>query len=260
MSGHSKWSSIKHKKSRMDDKRGKVFTKLIKEISTAARTGGSDENANPRLRQAIISAKSLNMPVTNIDRAIKKGTGKLPGVTYDEGSYEGYGPGGVAIFIDVLTDNKNRCVSEIRHALSKYSGSLAESGAVAYMFEKKGQIIIEEYSGDEDNLMEIVLEAGADDIVENEGTFEVLTTQASFESVHESLESANVPIANAEVTMIPQNLVKVEGKSAETVLKLMEVLEDLEDVQNVYSNFDIDPSQAQLDTVRGAKKHAHPRN
>ncbi len=243
MSGHSKWSSIKHKKSKLDDKRGKVFTKLIKEITTAARFSGGDESANPRLRQAIITAKSLNMPLSNIERAIKKGTGELPGVTYEEGTYEGYGPGGVAILIDVLTDNKNRSVSEIRYVLGKHNGSLAESGAVSYLFDKKGQIFIEEFKDGEDALMEIALDAGADDMVEDDGSFEIFTAQTDFESVRHALQEKNIPIANAEIALVPQTLVKVEGKNAETVLKLMDAIEDLDDVQNVYSNFDIEPSQ-----------------
>ena len=248
MSGHSKWASIKHKKARMDDKRGKIFTKLIKELTTAARIGGGDENANTRLRQAIATAKSLNMPQANIERAIKKGTGELPGVTYEEGTYEGYGSGGVAILIDVLTDNKKRSVSEIRHVLNKYSGSMAEAGAVSWMFEKKGQIIVEDYSGDEDSLMEIALEAGAEDIICEEGTYEIIAALEDFEPVRNALTEADIQFSSAEITMMPKSTVKIEGKDAENVLKLLEVIEDLDDVQNVYANFDIDASRVRMDT------------
>ncbi len=242
MSGHSKWSSIKHKKARVDEKRGKIFTKLIKEITTAARMGGGDENSNPRLRTAIVAAKSENMPSQNIDRAIKKGTGELPGVTYEEGNYEGYGPGGAAILIDVLTDNKNRSVSEVRHTLVKYSGSMGEAGSVAWMFQQKGQIIVNSYDGDEDSLMEISLEAGAEDFSNDDGTYEIIAAPEDFESLKKSFEDENIAIASAEVTMLPKTTVEVKGKEAETLIKLMEALEDLDDVQNVYSNFDVDPA------------------
>jgi len=242
MSGHSKWASIKHKKARVDEKRGKIFTKLIKEITTAARIGGGDENANPRLRTAIMAAKAENMPAQNIDRAVKKGTGELPGVTYEEANYEGYGPGGVAILIDVLTDNKNRSVSEIRYTLNKHNGSMGEAGSVAWMFEKKGQIIVDEYDGDEDTLMEIALEAGAEDFINDDGTYEIVTALEDFESVREELENKNVTMSTAELTMLPKSAVEVTGKDAESVLRLMDALEDLEDVQKVYSNFDIDTS------------------
>lgn len=246
MSGHSKWSSIKHKKARTDDKRGKVFTKLIKEITTAARLGGGDESSNPRLRQAISSAKTMNMPVSNIERAIKKGTGELPGVTYEESTYEGYGPGGVALLIEVLTDNKNRSVSDIRHILTKHNGNMAEAGAVSWIFEIKGLIIVEEYDGDEDSLMEIALEAGAEDFSNDDGTYEIIVAQGDFESVCNGLDNLGVKYTSAEITKIPKSTVKVEGKDAETVLKLMEAMEDLEDVQNVYSNFDIDPKDIEI--------------
>jgi len=240
MSGHSKWHSIKHKKARVDEKRGKIFTIIIKEITTAARIGGGDETSNPRLRQAIVAAKAENMPAQNIDRAIKKGTGELPGVTYEEATYEGYGPGGVALLIDVLTDNRNRSVSSIRHTLSKNNGSMGEAGSVAWMFEKKGQIIVDNYDGDEDSLMEICLEAGAEDFINEDGTYEIITSLEDFETVRESLESSNVPVTNAAISMVPKNTVHIEGKDAVAILKLMEALEDLEDVQNVYANFDID--------------------
>lgn len=246
MSGHSKWSSIKHKKARTDDKRGKVFTKLIKEITTAARLGGGDESSNPRLRQAISSSKTVNMPVSNIERAIKKGTGELPGVTYEESTYEGYGPGGVALLIEVLTDNKNRSVSDIRHILTKFNGNMAELGAVSWMFENKGLIIVEEYDGNEDSLMEIALEAGAEDFSYDDGTYEIIVDQKDLESVRNELDNSGVKYTSAEITKIPKSTVKVEGKDAETVLKLMEAMEDLEDVQIVYSNFDIDPRDMEI--------------
>lgn len=243
MSGHSKWSSIKHKKARADDKRGKIFSKLIKEITTAARMGGGDENTNPRLRQAVISSKSLNMPSQNIDRAIKKGTGELPGVSYEEAYYEGYGPGGVAILIECLTDNKNRSVGEVRHTLTKHNGSMGEVGSVAWMFESKGQIIVEEFSGEEDDLMEIALEAGAEDFVNDDGVYEILTSLEDFEAVRKALENAEINITNAEIAKLPKNTVSVEDNNVKSILGLMEALEDLDDVQNVYANFDIDPSR-----------------
>ncbi|MFC1477060.1 YebC/PmpR family DNA-binding transcriptional regulator [candidate division KSB1 bacterium] len=245
MSGHSKWHSIKHKKAREDAKRGKVFTKLIKEITTAARLGGGDESANPRLRQAVLAAKSMNMPANNIERAIKKGTGELPGVTYEEGMYEGYGPGGAAILVEVLTDNKNRSVSEVRHTLTKYSGSMGEAGSVAWMFERKGQIIIDDYEGDEDSLMEIALEAGAEDFSNDDGSYTITTAFGDFESVREDIEKAGISVADAEIAQVPKNTIEVKGKDAASVLKLMDALEDLDDVQNVYSNFDIDPDMVE---------------
>jgi YebC/PmpR family DNA-binding regulatory protein len=247
MSGHSKWKTIKHKKNKMDDQRGKIFTKLIKEITTSARIGGGDENANPRLRQAIIQARNLNMPMANVDRAIKKGTGELPGVTYEEYAYEGYGPGGAALLIEVLTDNKNRSVSELRHTLSRYNGSLAEAGSVAWMFNKKGQIIVDGYTGDEDKLMEIVLESGADDMTRDDNTYEVITAPELLERVKNALEKAQIPTSSAEIAMIPKTTIKIEGKDAEAMLKLMEAIEDLDDVQNVNSNFDIDLNQIPVD-------------
>ncbi len=247
MSGHSKWSSIKHKKARMDDQRGKVFTKLIKEITTAARQGGGDENANPRLRQAIATAKGMNMPLSNIERAIKKGTGELPGVSYEEVSYEGYGPGGVALLVDVLTDNKNRTVSEVRHVLTKHNGSMGELGSVAWMFETKGQILVADYDGDEDQLMEVALEAGAEDFRDDDGTYEIITAPEDFVTVKEELDNQEIKYESAQIAKIPKSTVTVEGKEAEGVLKLMDAMEDLDDVQNVYSNFDIDVEKLQLD-------------
>lgn len=240
MSGHSKWSSIKHKKAARDAKRGKVFTKLIKEITIAARLGGGDINANPRLRTAIATAKAQSMPNDNIDRALKKGTGELGGGQLEQVAYEGYGPGGVALILDVLTDNRNRTVSEIRFILSRHGGNLGESGCVAWMFRKRGVIAIEKSAADEDRLMELALEAGADDMVSDDDGFQVLTAPENFSAVRDALEKAGLAIANAEVTMIPENTVKVTGHQAEQALKLMEELEDHDDVQGVAANFDID--------------------
>ncbi len=240
MSGHSKWSTIKRKKAKVDAERGKVFTKLIKEITQAARSGGGDEEANPRLRAAVLAAKSANMPQANIERAVKKGTGELPGVVYEEKSYEGYGPGGVAVMIEALTDNTNRTTADVRHALTKHNGNLGESGCVAWMFEKKGLIAINLSDCEEDTLMDIVLEAGADDMVTEEDAYEIVTSPDGFNAVLEALMSNDISINSSEVTMVPKNTVKVEGKTAEQVIKLMEMLEDNDDVQQVYANFDFD--------------------
>ena len=239
MSGHSKWSSIKHKKAATDAKRGKIFTKLIKEITVAARSGGGDENANPRLRTAIQAAKSENMPKDNIERAIKKGTGELEGVSYEESIYEGYGPGGAAVLVESLTDNKNRTVADVRSIFSKNGGSLGENGCVAWMFNKKGYIAIESKSVEEDRLMEIALEAGAEDIREDNGNFEVITAPGDFEAVKEAIEKASIPYIDAEVTMLPQNTTNLAGKEAEQMVRLMDMLEDCDDVQKVYTNADI---------------------
>ena len=239
MSGHSKWHSIKHKKARVDAQRGKVFTRLIKELTVAARMGGGDPDANSRLRTAIATAKAANMPADNIERAIKKGTGELPGVSYEEVTYEGYGPGGVAIMIDAMTDNKNRTVAEIRHIMSKNGGNLGANGCVAYMFHKKGIVMVEQEGVDEDELMEIVLDAGAEDMASEEEQFVVTTEPANFEPVRAAVEDQGFPIANAELTMVPDNTVKVVAKDAQKVLKLMDALENQDDVQNLYSNFDI---------------------
>src|SRR5262245_57882296 len=239
MSGHSKWHSIKHKKAATDAKRGRIFTRLIKEMTVAARSGGGDIDSNPRLRLAVNTAKANNMPADNIKRAIMRGTGELPGVTYEESQYEGYGPGGVALFIRVLTDNRNRTVAEIRHILSKHSGNLGESGCVSWMFEKKGYFVVEKTSADEDKLLEIVLSAGADDMQEDEDNFEIFSSPEAFDAVKSALESAGIATAAAEISMVPQNYVKLEGKDAQTMLKLMEALEEQEDVQNVWANFDI---------------------
>lgn len=240
MSGHSKWSTIKRKKEKADAERGKVFTKLIREIITAARQGGGDESANHRLRTAIVAAKAANMPQANIDRAVKKGTGELPGVVYEEKTYEGYGPGGVAVLIDTLTDNSNRTTSEIRHILVKNQGNLGESGCVSWMFEKKGLIAVNRQDCDEDRLMEVVLEAGVEDMTTEDDVYEIVSAPESFTSVKEALDANQIPTVSAEVTMIPKTTVKLEGKQAEQILKLMEALEDADDVQHVYSNFDID--------------------
>ncbi len=239
MSGHSKWHSIKHKKAKVDAARGRVFTKINKEITVAARIGGGDPESNPRLRTALSAAKSANMPSKNIENAIKKGTGELPGVVYEDVVYEGYGPGGVALYIEAVTDNRNRTVAEIRHILSKNNGNLGESGSVAWMFEKKGLIQIPVSFCSEDEMMEIALECGAEDIKTEEDFYEIYTAFEDLHQVRTMLEEKNVPIENSEVTMIPQNSVKIEGKAAEQLMKLMDVLDDHDDVQNVHANFDI---------------------
>ncbi|MDZ7346242.1 MAG: YebC/PmpR family DNA-binding transcriptional regulator [candidate division KSB1 bacterium] len=240
MSGHSKWATIKRKKGAKDAERGRLFTRLIREITIAAKNGGGDENANPRLRTAIAAAKAANMPAKNIENAIKKGTGELPGVAYEEVTYEGYGPGGVAIYIEAVTDNKNRTVAEIRHLLSKHGGNLGETGSVSWMFKKSGVITISADAVTEDDLMVAALDAGADDIQKDDGTFRVLTSPTALETVKAALEKAGIAIESAEVTMEPTTTVHLEGKQAEQVLKLMDVLEEHDDVQNVFSNFDID--------------------
>ncbi len=238
MSGHSKWSSIKHKKAAVDAKRGKLFTKIIKEISVAARLGGGDQNSNSRLRTAVQNAKDANMPQDNIQRAIKKGTGELPGVSYEEARFEGYGPGGVAILVDILTDNKNRSVADIRHIFSRNGGNLGEPGCVAWMFDKKGLILIEE-DIDEDVVMDAAIEAGAEDIIKEDDTFEITTETEALESVKNALEKKGLTLSVAEVSMVPQSTIKLEGKTAQHILKLMDALEDHEDVQQAYANFDI---------------------
>ena len=239
MSGHSKWSSIKHKKAATDARRGKIFTKLIKEITVAARMGGGDVDANPRLRSAILAAKSENMPKDNIERAIKKGTGELEGVSYEESTYEGYGPGGAAVLVQSLTDNKNRAVSEIRHIFNKNGGSLGESGCVAWMFQKKGYIAIDGEAVGEDDLMEMALEAGAEDVRQDDGQFEVITSIEDFEAVKTAVQNASIPTLEAEITMLPQNTTSLQGKEAEQMVRMMEMLEDCDDVQKVYTNADI---------------------
>jgi len=242
MSGHSKWSTIKHKKAAKDAKKGKLFTKLIKEITVAARMGGGDINANPRLRTAVAAARANSMPGDNIERAIKKGTGELEGVAYEEVQYEGYGPGGAAILAQALTDNKNRTVSEIRRLFTKHGGSLGETGCVAWMFDKKGLIAIDSAHIDEDRLVALVLDVGAEDVRLDQGVFEVVTQAEDFERVKEKLEKERVPIASAQVTMVPKSTVTVDPKHAESILKLTEELEDHDDIQNVAANFDI-PSE-----------------
>ena len=242
MSGHSKWSTIKRKKGAKDAERGRIFTRLIKEITVAARQGGGDETSNPRLRTAVQAAKTANMPSKNVENAIKKGTGELPGVTYDEVVYEGYGPGGVAIYLETLTDNKNRTVAEIRHLLTKFGGSLGENGSVAWMFDKKGVVSVPVANTTEDDLMMVVLDAGAEDIEQEEDMFLVKSGVSEFEAVKAALEENGVEYETAELTMEPQNTVAVEGKQAEQVLKLMDALEEQDDIQNMYSNFDIDDS------------------
>ena len=239
MSGHSKWSTIKRKKGKADAERGKTFTKVIKEITVSARDGGKDPEANPRLRAAIQAAKAANMPAANIERAIKKGTGELPGVSYEEVSYEGYGPGGVAVLVEVLTDNRNRAVSDIRHIFARNGGNLGEVGCVGWVFDKKGLIQVDKGSVDEEELMMAVLDAGALDMKLEEGYFEIVTPFNKFEAVKQVLDEKKIPYSQAELTMIPQTTIKLEGKEAEQMLRLMETLEDHDDVQKVYANFDI---------------------
>jgi YebC/PmpR family DNA-binding regulatory protein len=239
MSGHSKWATIKHKKGALDAKRGKIFTRLIKEIAIAAKNGG-DPDMNPRLRTAIAAAKAENMPADNIKRAIQRGTGELPGATYEEFQLEGYGPGGVAILLDINTDNRNRTVSEIRHAFGKNGGNMAAAGAVAYLFHKKGDIVIAKTAAKEDDLMSIVLEAGADDLRDDGDNWEVLTETSAYEAVLEAVKKAGIEPVSASVTMIPQNYIKLEGSQAATMIRLIEAFEEHDDVQNVHANFDID--------------------
>jgi len=243
MSGHSKWASIKHKKAAQDAKRGKAFTKIIRELSIAARMDGGDPDVNPRLRKAIADAKAVNMPADNIKRAILKGTGQLDGTTYEEIHYEGYGPGGVAIYIDVLTDNKNRTVSEIRHIFSRNNGNIGESGCVGWMFSRKGYIVVERSKAKEDELLEVVLEAGAEDLREDGSNYEIFTEPEDYEAVINALKENKIDLAASNLGYIPNNYVKVEGKQAQQLLRLMEELEDHDDVQNVWANFDIDEEE-----------------
>ena len=239
MSGHSKWHSIKHKKGAADAKRGKIFTRLIKELTVAARAGGGDPDMNPRLRTIVAEAKASNMPRENIERAIRRGTGQEPGVSYEEAFYEGYGPGGAAMIIETLTDNKNRTAGEIRHILEKHGGNLAAPNAVAWMFHKKGYIVIEKSKADEEALMGAVLDAGADDLQDDDDNWEVFSAPDAFPAVNEAVKKLGIEPATAKVSMIPQNYVKLEGKAAQQMIKLMEGLEEHDDVQNVSSNFDI---------------------
>ena len=240
MSGHSKWATIKHKKGALDAKRGKIFTRLIKEITIAAKLGGGDPDGNPRLRGAVAAAKAENMPSDNIKRAIQRGTGELEGVSYEEITYEGYGPGGVAIIVDVLTDNKNRAVSEIRHAFSKNGGNLGAEGAVSWMFTTKGLIVVSKEAASEEKLTEIVLEAGAEDLSDEGEVWEILTDPKDFEAVSNAVKAAGIIPESAEVTKIASTYTKLEGSQANAMIRLLETLEDLDDTQNVYSNFDMD--------------------
>lgn len=239
MSGHSKWSTIKHKKGIQDAKRGKIFTKLIKEITVAAKIGGGDPTANPRLRTAILTAKGENLPKDKVERAIKKGTGGLEGVNYEDIVYEGYGPGGAAVLIESLTDNKNRAVADIRHIFSKCAGNLGENGCVGWMFDKKGLIVINKQDADEEVLMEIAIDAGAEDVKEEDDVFEVITEPVDFETVKSAIETAGVSYILAEITMLPQTMADLKGKEAEQMVRLMDMLDDCEDVQKVYTNADI---------------------
>ena len=243
MSGHSKWASIKHKKGAADARRGKLFTRIIKELTVAARNGGGDPAMNPRLRTVIADAKAANMPADNIKRAIRRGTGEEPGVTYEEVTYEGYGPGGAALLIECLTDNTNRAVGEIRHLLSKHNGNLGTTNSVAWMFEKRGHIVVEQGSADEERLMTAAIDAGADDFREDGDTWEIVTSPDAFEAVREAVREAGVETLSAQISMLPQNFVKIEGKAAQQLVRLVDVLDDLDDVQHVWSNFDIEAKE-----------------
>ena len=245
MSGHSKWATIKHKKGALDAKRGKIFTRLIKEIAVAAKNGGGDPDGNPRLRTAILAAKAENMPADNIKRAIQRGTGELEGVSYEEASFEGYGPGGVAVLVDVLTDNRNRAVSEIRHTFAKNGGNLGESGSVRFMFSKKGLIAVEKSAASEEKLMDIVLESGGEDLSDEGDTWEIVTDTGSFEAVAGAVKAAGIPTVMSEVTMIASTYTKLEGAAAAQMMRLLDALEDLDDVQNVHSNVDMDAEQVE---------------
>jgi YebC/PmpR family DNA-binding regulatory protein len=242
MSGHSKWATIKHKKGALDAKRGKIFTRLIKEITIAAKSGGDPEK-NPRLRTAVQAAKAENMPSDNIKRAIQRGTGELPGVSYEEITFEGYGPKGVAVLVEVSTDNRNRTVSEIRHVFSKNGGNLGETGSVAWMFKKKGSIVVSKSAAKEDDLLNIVLEAGGEDLKDDGESWEVVTDPSAFDVVVEAVKKAGITPESAAVALLPDNYIKLEGAAANQMIRLMEALEDFDDTQNVYSNFDIDEKQ-----------------
>ena len=242
MSGHSKWATIKHKKGALDAKRGKIFTRLIREIAMAAKSGG-DPDKNPRLRKAILDAKNENMPADNLKRAIQRGTGELPGVSYEEFNLEGYGPGGVAVLLDLSTDNRNRTVSEIRHAFSKYGGNLGEAGSVSWMFHKKGDIVVPKPAAKEDDLMNIVLEAGGEDLKDDGESWEIITDPHAFDAVLEAVKKANITPTASEIAMIPQNYIKLAGSQATTMIRLVEALEEIDDVQHVWSNFDVDLKQ-----------------
>jgi len=251
MSGHSKWATIKHKKGAADARRGKVFTRLIKEITVAARIGGGDPDGNPRLRAAVATAKAENMPADNIKRAIQKGTGELPGATYEEVVYEGYGPGGVAMLLEVATDNKNRTISEIRHILTKHGGNLGAAGCVSWMFNKRGYVVVEKGKANEEALLELITDAGADDMNDDGPNWEILSSPDNFHQVVDRLKAANIVPAASEVSMVPQSYVKLSGRQADQMLRLMDELEDHEDVQHVYANFDIE--EAELHALTQAK-------
>jgi YebC/PmpR family DNA-binding regulatory protein len=249
MSGHSKWATIKHKKGALDAKRGKIFTRLIKEITMAAKSGGGDPDSNPRLRTAILAAKAENMPADNIKRAVQRGTGELPGATYEEITFEGYGPGGVALLVDVTTDNRNRTVSEMRHMFTKNGGNLGEAGSVSWMFHKKGSIVVPKAKAKEDDLMNIVLENGGEDMNDDGDNWEIITDPGAYEAVLEAVKKSGVEVAHSEIGMVPQNYIKLEGAAANQMIRLLEAIEDHDDVQNVFSNFDVD--QKQLEEVAG---------
>jgi YebC/PmpR family DNA-binding regulatory protein len=249
MSGHSKWATIKHKKAATDAKRGRIFTRLIKEITVAARHGGGDTEANPRLRTAVLAARNENMPADNIKRAVQRGTGELPGATFEEVSYEGYGPHGVAMIVDVATDNKNRTVSEIRHMFSKFGGNLGETGCVSWMFNKRGSISVPKAKATEDQLLNIVLDAGADDLRDDGDNWEIVSAPEAVDAVNQALAKAGIEVAGSEVALLPQTYVKLEGKNAEQMIKFLEALEEHEDVQHLYSNFDFDAKE--LEQVSG---------
>ena len=243
MSGHSKWASIKHKKGAADAKRGKLFTRIIKELTVAARDVGGDPDTNPRLRTVIADAKAANMPAGNIKRAIRRGTGEEPGVSYEEVTYEAYGPGGAALLIECMTDNTNRAVGEVRHLLSKHNGNLGTTNSVAWMFEKHGYIVVEKSGVDEETLMTAAIEAGADDFKDEGDSWEIISTPELFEGIRVAVTATGVQPVSAQIAMLPQNLVKLEGKQAQQMIKLMDVLEDQDDVQNLWSNFDIDTKE-----------------
>lgn len=245
MSGHSKWATIKHKKAATDAKRGKVFTKIIRELSIAARTGGADPNTNPRLRTAIAAAKNENMPNDNIERAIARGAGTLEGETLEEVTYEGYGPGGVGMLVQVVTSNRNRAAGEIRHLFSKNGGNMAETGAVGWMFHRKGEIVVPKEAADEEKMMSLVLDAGAEDLRDDGSAWEVVTPPEAFEKVREALATAGITPASAEIGMVPQNYVKLTGQQAQQMIRMVENMEDHDDVQRVYANFDIDEKELQ---------------
>lgn len=239
MSGHSKWATTKHKKAAVDAKRGKIFTKIIKEITVAARSGGGDLDGNPRLRTAVLKAKESNMPADNIKKAIQRGTGELPGVHYEESVYEGYGPGGVAILMEIMTDNKNRTLPDVRFLLSKNGGNLGEAGCVSWMFEKKGFIVVDCQKIEEERLMNLVLEIGAEDLCVEENQYEIFTAPKDFEKVKEVLQKEGIEMLFSDITSVPKNTIKLEGKEVDQMLRLMDILENHDDIQNVYANFDI---------------------